>query len=56
MTLTFWGACRFAEMVRLGELGRNEAIALTIEAASRIGLTRIEAQGRIRSAFKTIGI
>jgi Bifunctional DNA primase/polymerase, N-terminal len=55
-TVGFWGACRLAEMVRSGKLSRDEAIALTIEAASRTGLTRSEAEGRIKSAFRTIGI
>jgi hypothetical protein len=55
-TLTFWGACRLAEMVQRGELSRNDAIALTIEAASRTGLTRSEAEGRIKSAFRTTGV
>jgi Bifunctional DNA primase/polymerase, N-terminal len=54
--VTYWGACRFAEMVKRGELSRNDAIALTIEAAGRTGLTRSEAEGRIQSAFRTIGI
>jgi hypothetical protein len=53
---TFWGSCRLAEMVQRGELSRNDAIALTIEAASRTGLTRSEAEGRIKSAFRTIGV
>jgi hypothetical protein len=55
-TITFWGACRFAEMVQLGEISRNDAVALTVEAASRTGLTRSEAEGRIKSAFRTIGV
>jgi hypothetical protein len=54
--LAFWGACRLAELVQRGELGRNDAIALTIEAAGRAGLTRSEAEGRIKSAFRTIGV
>jgi putative DNA primase/helicase len=54
--ITFWGACRFAEMVQCGEISRNDAVALTIEAASRTGLTRSEAEGRVKSAFKTIGV
>jgi hypothetical protein len=55
-TVGFWGACRFAEMVRLGELGRNDAIEITIEAAGRTGMTRAEAQALIKSAFRTIGV
>jgi hypothetical protein len=55
-TVGFWGACRFAEMVRTGEMSRNDAIALTIEAAGRTGVTPSEAQSLIKSAFRTIGI
>jgi hypothetical protein len=55
-TVGFWCTCRFAEMVRSGELGRNDAIAITIEVAGRTGLTRPEAQALIKSAFRTIGV
>jgi hypothetical protein len=43
-------------MVRTGEMSRNDAIALTIEAAGRTGVTPSEAQSLIKSAFRTIGI
>lgn len=50
--VTFWGACRLAEMVAEQALSRDEAIALTIEAASRAGLSRYEAQRTAQSALK----
>jgi Bifunctional DNA primase/polymerase, N-terminal len=52
--LTFWGACRFAEMVAAGLLDRASAIALTVEAASRCGLSRQEAQRSAVSALRRI--
>jgi hypothetical protein len=50
--LTFWGACRLAEMSAVGLLSRDRAIALATEAASHNGLPRLEALRTIRSAFK----
>jgi bifunctional DNA primase/polymerase-like protein len=53
---TFWGACRLAEMAREGFLSRDDAIAVTVEAASRTGLPRHEALRTAQSAFrKSIG-
>ena len=43
-SITFWGGCRLAEMASAGLIGRNTAIALAVEAASRTGLSRIEAR------------
>jgi hypothetical protein len=54
--VTFWASCRFAELVREGRLGRDEAIDIIIESASRAGLDRKEAQSTARSAFRTTGI
>ena len=51
--VTFWGACRLAEMTADGSLGRDSAIALTIEAASRNGLSRREALRTAQSAFRS---
>jgi len=50
--VTFWGACRLAEMVGQSALSRNDAIAITVEAASRNGLPREEALRTARSAFQ----
>jgi Bifunctional DNA primase/polymerase, N-terminal len=52
--ITFWSACRLAEMVRQGTIGRNEAIALLTEAASRTGLTRQEVLKTAHSAFRSV--
>jgi Bifunctional DNA primase/polymerase, N-terminal len=52
--VTFWGACRLAEMVAQSELGRDDAIAITVEAAIRAGLPRNEALRTARSAFQQI--
>jgi hypothetical protein len=52
--LTFWGACRLAEMVGAGALGRDHAIALAVEAASRTGLSHSEALRTAQSAFRGI--
>jgi hypothetical protein len=52
--VTFWGACRLAEMVAAGLLSPAEALALTIEAASRAGLSHAEAQRAAQSALRGI--
>jgi len=51
--VTFWGACRLAEMVGAGALSRDHAIALAVEAASRTGLSRTEALRTAQSAFRS---
>ena len=50
--VTFWGACRLAEMVGQDALSRSDAIAITIEAAARAGLSRTEALRTAQSAFR----
>jgi Bifunctional DNA primase/polymerase, N-terminal len=50
--VTFWGACRLAEMVAQAGLSQNDAIAIAVEAASRAGLPRREALRTARSAFR----
>jgi hypothetical protein len=50
--LTFWGACRLAEMVSERVLSRADAIAIAVEAASRSGLPRREALRTAQSAFE----
>jgi Bifunctional DNA primase/polymerase, N-terminal len=50
--LTFWGACRLAEMVAQNALSRDDAVAIAVEAASRAGLPRHEALRTARSAFQ----
>jgi hypothetical protein len=52
--LTFWGACRLAEMASEGSLSRNDAIAFAVEAATRNGLPRHEAWRTAESAFKSV--
>jgi Bifunctional DNA primase/polymerase, N-terminal len=52
--MTFWGACRLAEMVAENTISQVEAINLAIEAASRAGLPHHEARRSAASAFKTV--
>jgi hypothetical protein len=52
--LTFWGACRLAEMVAGGMLAQADALALAVEAASRTGLPHSEARRTAQSAFRGI--
>jgi hypothetical protein len=49
--VTFWGACRFAEMIRQSLISRNDAIEIVVEAASRTGLPRHEARSTALSAL-----
>jgi hypothetical protein len=53
-SVTFWCGCRLAEMVRDQMIGREEAIALLIEAAARSGLARREILKTARSAFRGV--
>jgi len=53
--LTFWGACRLAEMAEQNALDRGAAIAIAVEAASRAGLPRQEALRTAQSAFRGRG-
>jgi hypothetical protein len=53
-SVTFWGACRIAEMVATGALSDSQAIALIIEAASRAGLPPTEATRTAQSALRRI--
>ena len=41
--ITFWGACRMAELVKNGALSRDHAFNLVVEAACYSGLPRSEA-------------
>jgi Bifunctional DNA primase/polymerase, N-terminal len=50
--VTFWGACRLAEMVAQGVLSHNDALAIVVEAASRNGLPPSEALRTAQSAFR----
>jgi hypothetical protein len=54
--VTFWGACRFAELVQQGALGEADAVDIIIEAASRAGLPALEARRTAQSAFRTTRI
>ena len=51
-SVTFWCACRLAEMVRDRMIGRGEAMALLIEAAARTGLSQREILRTASSAFR----
>jgi hypothetical protein len=51
-SLTFWAACRFAEMVETDLLGESDALALIVEAAMLAGLPRVEAIAAARSGLR----
>jgi putative DNA primase/helicase len=51
--LTFWGACRLAELVIQNRIDRSTAIDLIVEAASRTGISRTEALRAAQSAFRS---
>jgi hypothetical protein len=53
--LTYWAACRFAELVNLGEITHRDAFAIVIEAATRNGHTRAKAENVARNAFAKVG-
>jgi hypothetical protein len=50
--ITYWGACRLAEMVADGSLSRDSAVALAVEAARRAGLSNSEAFRTAQSALR----
>jgi hypothetical protein len=50
--LTFWGACRLAEMAALGLLNRTDAFNIAVEAGGRNGLSRHEVWRTVGSAFR----
>ena len=52
--LTFWGACRMAELVKDGVLSRDHAFNLVVEAACHSGLPHSEAMRTVQSAFERI--
>jgi hypothetical protein len=51
--ITYWGACRLAEMVGTGLLAEGEATALIVGAAMAAGLPREEAIATARSGMRT---
>jgi hypothetical protein len=51
-SLCFWGACRMRELVAQSAIGRDAAIEIVVEAASRAGLPRTEARRTALSAFR----
>jgi hypothetical protein len=51
-SVCFWGACRMRELVAQNAIGRDAAIEIVVEAASRAGLPRIEARRTAESAFR----
>jgi hypothetical protein len=50
--LTYWGACRLAELVKQAVITQGDAVALAIEAARQAGLSPKEAQRTVASAFR----
>jgi Bifunctional DNA primase/polymerase, N-terminal len=54
-SVTFWAACRAGEMVGAGVLGATTAIEIIMEAATRSGLPRGEAERTAKSGLKTTG-
>jgi hypothetical protein len=52
--LTFWGACRMAEMVLDQAIDREIAFKLAVEAGAYSGLPRHEAQRTVSSAFAKV--
>ena len=53
-SLTYWGACRLAELVHHDALEQREALALVVEAATRTGLPAHEANLTALSAFRRV--
>jgi hypothetical protein len=51
-SICFWGACRMREFVAQNAIGRNAAIEIVVEAASRAGPPRNEARRTVLSAFR----
>jgi hypothetical protein len=51
-SITYWGACRLAELVAVNALNRTDAVGLLAEAATRAGLPHREAVRTIESAFR----
>jgi hypothetical protein len=52
----FWAACRLAEHVATGQLGRDDMVAIIVEATGRVGLPHIEARRIAHSALREIGV
>jgi hypothetical protein len=53
--ITYWAACRAGEMVASGLIGAPAAAAVIVEAATRAGLPRAEAQRTAWSAIRATG-
>ena len=53
--ITYWAACRLAEHVRNGQLGRSHMIDLVVGSAARCGLPEREARTIALSALRTEG-
>jgi hypothetical protein len=51
-SICYWGAHRMRELVAQNAIGRDAAIEIVIEAASRTGLSRNEARRTALSAFR----
>jgi hypothetical protein len=53
--LTYWAACRAGEMVASGLLRTDAAVAIIVEAATRAGLSRAEAERTAWSGVSRTG-
>ena len=51
---TFWAACRLSEHVLTGQVSRGDMIDIVIEAASRTGLSHVEAKQIAHSALRKV--
>jgi len=51
--LTYWGACRLAELVALNLIDHHTALDLVVEAATRTGIPWTEAHRTALSAFRS---
>jgi hypothetical protein len=51
-SILYWGACRFVELVDQSILSATDAAGLLIEAGMRSGLTFLEANRSVQSAFR----
>src|SRR5262245_43396716 len=52
--IVFWAANRLAEMAHAGDISRDQAIELVIDAAKHTGLPERESRATVLSAFKGV--
>lgn len=51
----FWASCRAFEHANAGVVAASEAASMMLDAAMDVGLSRAEAEGTIRSAYRNTG-